>query len=182
MHLNYVYGIGYFHRLHPKSKFSVEEDVKLKKIVEELGSTNWNLVANKMQTRNARQCRDRWENYLSPTLNRDPFTLEEDLIILQKYNEFGAKWVNISKFLVNRTDISVKSRWMMLKRRNITAESVQEAIEKEAAGQEKALEEEHRDRQENIDEVITRLFEMSEMEESTFWENLLSESTIPFEM
>ena len=109
-------------RKHPKSKFSKEEDERLKKIVAMNPTMNWNKISNKMPGRNARQCKDRWENYLNPAINKSPFSLEEDILLLEKYNELGSKWVLISKHFNNRSDTCIKSRYLVLKRRGITLE------------------------------------------------------------
>ena len=42
--------------------------------------------------------------------------------MLEKYNQYGAKWVLISKFFKNRSDTNIKSRYLVLKRRGITLE------------------------------------------------------------
>ena len=169
---------------HPKVKFSVDDDKKLKDLVEQFGEKNWNLIASKMETRNPRQCRERWENYLSPTVNKNPFTQEEDLLLLQKYNEIGAKWVAISKFFNSRTDISVKSRWMVLKRRGINVESLQESIKNKEKKTKEAseIENEHKERTDAIDKILKRLTEIAELEEAENWvfekpEGVWSETT-----
>ena len=158
-------------KLHPKVKFTAEDDKKLKDLVEQYGTTDWNLISQKMETRNARQCRERWENYLSSNVNRSPFTPEEDLLLMQKYQELGAKWVAISKSFNNRTDISVKSRWMVLKRRNVTMESLQTAVLNRQKQQQDTAEmvAEHQERSDNVDKVINRLSEIAELDEADNW-------------
>ncbi|EAY10643.1 Myb-like DNA-binding domain containing protein [Trichomonas vaginalis G3] len=144
-------------KTHPKVKFTVEDDAKLKSLVEEFGETDWNLISQKMQTRNPRQCRERWENYLSPKVNHDPFTPQEDLKLFNLYEELGPKWVAISKRFNNRTDISVKSRWMVLKRRNITKESVMLQLKNQAPEND-----DHEERSNNVDKIIQRLADIAE--------------------
>ena len=106
-------------RSHPRCGFTPEEDCLLIDLVAQFGNDNWNTIASYMENRNARQCKDRYTSYLSPTINNDPYTEEEDRLLMQKYNEFGPKWVKISKFFQNRTDISVKCRWAVLNRREM---------------------------------------------------------------
>ena len=96
---------------HPKVKFTPEEDMKLRKLVEEYGENNWNTISEKMEGRNTRQCRERWRYYLSPDINNDPWTAEEDKLLDQKYMIYGPKWKQIATFFSKRTDINVKSRW-----------------------------------------------------------------------
>ena len=106
---------------HPKAKFTKEEDAMLSSIVSQMnGKIYWQEVSNQMPGRNQRQCKERWENYLSPNVNRTPFTPNEDILLLEKFNEYGTKWVLISKFFNNRSDTSIKSRYLVLKRRGVT--------------------------------------------------------------
>jgi hypothetical protein len=69
-----------------------------------------------MDSRNERQCRERWKNYINPSLRSDPWTLEEDQLVVQKYAEFGPKWNKISKFFSNRSDNAVRNRWQLMLR------------------------------------------------------------------
>lgn len=96
-----------------KRKFSDKEDKELKKLVHQLGE-DWAEISELMPGRNIRQIKDRWNNYLSPKVNRSPYTKEEDDLILKMYKELGPRWVQICKLLVGRTDISVKNRWTTL--------------------------------------------------------------------
>ena len=168
-------------KLHPKVKFTVSEDHQLVKLVEELGTQDWNVIASKMENRNARQCRERWENYLSPSVNRAPFTPEEDLLLMQKYQELGAKWVSISKSFNNRTDISVKSRWMVLKRRNVTMDSLKTAVENRHKNEDiKDIVADHEERSEAVDKFLNRAQEIIDFDQdpwfgTSLWETETSE-------
>ncbi|OHT11835.1 hypothetical protein TRFO_18634 [Tritrichomonas foetus] len=102
---------------HPKAKFNEQEDTLLRHLVAKLGESNWAAVAERMPHRNMRQCKERWQNYLSPTISRDPWTPEEDSLLEQKFVELGPKWVRISMFFKNRTDANVKNRYLVLSRR-----------------------------------------------------------------
>jgi hypothetical protein len=104
-----------------KIKFSPEEDAKLLDLVQRYGAKDWMKIANLMETRNARQCRERFKNYLNPDLRKDPWTREEDEILDQRYMEYGAKWNKISKFFVNRSDNAIRNRWMMMARHRAKA-------------------------------------------------------------
>lgn len=103
-------------RVNIKSKFTPEEDEKLKMLVLTHGTSNWSLISKLMGNRNHRQCRERWKNYINPALRNDPWTLEEDQLLVDKYAEYGSKWNKISKFFVNRSDNNIRNRWQMLLR------------------------------------------------------------------
>ena len=94
--------------------FSEKENEKLKQLVEEYGDHNWSLIASFMKNRNARQCRERWRTYLRPTLSIEPWSPEEDRILLEKYAQFGTRWSVIGQYLPSRSEIAIKNRWKLL--------------------------------------------------------------------
>ena len=92
--------------------FTISEDKIIIKCVSSSKFNNdWEAVANLLSSRSARQVRDRWMYYLSPTNNLAPFSPEEDQLIIEKVNELGKKWSQISKFFSGRSDNSIKNRW-----------------------------------------------------------------------
>ena len=97
-----------------RQKFTVDEDNKLKSIICRLGTKDWNAVSRVMGTKNPRQCRERWRNYLNPTLKNEEWTLDEDIILVQKYKEYGSRWSKIAKFLRGRSVNSLRNRWQAL--------------------------------------------------------------------
>ncbi|KAK8897502.1 hypothetical protein M9Y10_015458 [Tritrichomonas musculus] len=97
-----------------RKTFTPEEDQILRDFVIENGNRNWSKIADILQNRTPRQCRDRYRNYLKEGLNMNPWTKEEDSIIKKKYHELGPKWVAISKLLNDRNGIDVKKRWREL--------------------------------------------------------------------
>lgn len=109
-------------RPHPKIKFTKEEDERLRQIVTHFGDQDWAVIADQMPGRNQRQCRERWLNYLSPHVNKEPFTIEEDQLLIEKHKEFGSRWVRIAKYFSGRSDTSIKNRWMILQRKILMEE------------------------------------------------------------
>jgi hypothetical protein len=51
---------------------------------------------------------------LNPNIRRDPFSIEEDLIILEKRLNIGNKWSEIIKDMQGRTENNVKNRFNMM--------------------------------------------------------------------
>ena len=67
-------------------------------------------VHNGLAIRSGKQCKERWNNYLNPEINRGFWTNEEDSRILELYNEYGKKWSTIAKMMKDRTESAVKNR------------------------------------------------------------------------
>lgn len=103
--------------MHPKTstmkgkRFTPEEDALIKELVEVKHITPWAAVAKYLPGRTGTQCRDRYNTYLYCEISTKNWTAKEDKIILEKYKEFGPKWVAISHFLPGRNGNSIKNRW-----------------------------------------------------------------------
>ena len=82
----------------PKIKFTPNEDILLLNAVQSLGIGDWHVIASRVPGRNARQCRERWNNYVNPSLIRSPWTTEEDKFLLEKYQELGPHWRTIASY------------------------------------------------------------------------------------
>ena len=93
-----------------REPFSGEDDIKLVMLVRIYGTNNWKRIANEFKNRNPRQCKDRWEYFICPSMNKNPWTKEEEDILVQKYQEYGSRWKVIAKFLPNRTHINVRNK------------------------------------------------------------------------
>ncbi|OHT10932.1 r2r3-MYB transcription factor [Tritrichomonas foetus] len=97
-----------------RQMFTKEEDIYLQFLVRRHGEKNWNVVAALMGNRTARQCRDRYRNYLSPCINVSKWTEEEDRVLIAKHREIGPHWKKIATFFNSRTDVNIKNRFNYL--------------------------------------------------------------------
>merc|ERR1712072_1613324 len=96
------------------------EDDMLRQMVEALaegGTINsWAAVAERIEGRTSKQCRERWFNHLDPNIKRGNYTAEEDQIILAQQKKIGNRWSLISAMLPGRTEDAVKIRCKILQR------------------------------------------------------------------
>ena len=91
--------------------FTAREDAVLEDCVESIGTSDWDSIAKNIPGRTARQCRERWTTYLSPDVNRTPWTPEEDGLLFDLLKTHGTKWGAIVPYFKNRTQNNVKNRW-----------------------------------------------------------------------
>lgn len=96
-----------------KGHWSFEEDSTLEQMVLQ-GCHSWGEVAAHIPGRTAKQCRERWRNHLDPSINKAPFTQEEDTIIQEGFEKMGNRWTQIAELLPGRTEDAVKLRWKAL--------------------------------------------------------------------
>ena len=82
--------------------------------------------AAEVDTRNAKDCRERWIYQLNPEINKSKFTAEEDahLVALSESDlprgPRGTDWWSVARALPGpggRTDMAVKNRYNALKKR-----------------------------------------------------------------
>ena len=122
--------------------FTYEHDRKLKLLAEafktpdkQLTADNidWEKVAANLDNQfTPRQCRMHWLTVLDPSINRSPFTIEEDRLLRKLVQEYGPRWAHISGIIKGRTASQLKSRYRTLEIHRINAEKFRELYERQS--------------------------------------------------
>ena len=92
-----------------------DEDKMLKIVVDsfhaQLKGNRWSEMAKLIPGRSAKQCRDRYNNFMCKNISRSKFSHSEDQIIIRQYKQFGPCWRRISQILGNRSPLQVSNRF-----------------------------------------------------------------------
>ena len=96
-----------------KGPWTEKEDARLTCLTEQCKGPKkfWRKIAESMQGRSGKQCRERWHNHLQPGISKLAWTPKEDRTIYESYLELGRKWSDIARRLPGRTDNAVKNRY-----------------------------------------------------------------------
>jgi hypothetical protein len=111
------FSFGFGARSKYRYVFTAIEDQVLEAHIKKFGTTSWELIARALPGRAPRQCRERWFTYLSPDVNRSPWSAEEDGLLFDLMQVHGQKWGIIVEWFCNRTQNNIKNRWNTVRRK-----------------------------------------------------------------
>ena len=73
--------------------------------------SKWRDIATFVEGRTPRQCRERYNTYLSPSVNKAEWTKEDDERLLDLVQKNGKKWSSFQKFFPGRSSNCIKNRF-----------------------------------------------------------------------
>ncbi|OMJ82142.1 hypothetical protein SteCoe_17216 [Stentor coeruleus] len=104
-------------RKEKRRPWTCKEDESMRKLVEGNGTKQWTVIAEKLNriffnvARTGKQCRERWHNHLNPGINKNGWSLEEEIVLFSIHAKLGNKWAEISNYLTGRTDNAIKNQF-----------------------------------------------------------------------
>ena len=98
-----------------KHYFTLEEDEQLRQLYAEYGR-NFKAINFVMTSFTERQLKDRWDYYLDPKINKEPFSFDEDCLLIEKVKLCSSRWCRIINFFPGRTTNQIKYRYHFLTR------------------------------------------------------------------
>jgi hypothetical protein len=108
-----------------KGSWTGQEDQTIIEFVREFGTKTWSKLADLLPGRIGKQCRERWRNHLDPGNNKEAWTPEEDMLLIQLHEKHGNQWVKIASLIPGRSDNHIKNRWNSTLRKRDPALAVQ---------------------------------------------------------
>lgn len=103
----------------PKKIWTKEEDLLLTKLIEQHGPNKWSFIAQNIEGRQGKQCRERWFNHLNPEISKDQWSDTEEWVLFLLHKLYGNKWAVLTQLIKGRTDNSIKNHWNSIMKRKL---------------------------------------------------------------
>ncbi|KAK8875460.1 hypothetical protein M9Y10_005626 [Tritrichomonas musculus] len=106
-----------------KKKFTPEEDSKIVELVGNEQFPCWQNISQQIPGKTARQCRERYQHYLSPKISTAPWTEEENQLLDKLQQQYGNNWAKITEYFKGRTNTYLKNKWNLQHRKQESEDS-----------------------------------------------------------
>ena len=106
-----------------KAYWTKEQDTYLRSVVRTYGTRQWDIVADnvndkfKSALKTAKQCRQRWQKHVDPTLAKQQWSEQEEVELLLAHQKYKNSWSDIAIALKNRDNNSIKNRFYTIFRK-----------------------------------------------------------------
>ncbi|KAF5354551.1 hypothetical protein D9758_011205 [Tetrapyrgos nigripes] len=92
-----------------KGSWTADEDTKLRQAVLAY-NYDWARISKVVGNRSGDQCSKRWREVVDPSINKDPWTPEEDELLLKLFAKHGSAWQEIKEHFRNRRGLQCRNR------------------------------------------------------------------------
>jgi hypothetical protein len=92
-----------------KGSWTADEDAKLRQAVLSY-NYDWARISKVVGNRSGDQCSKRWREVVDPSINKDPWTPEEDELLLKLFAKHGSAWQEIKEHFRNRRGLQCRNR------------------------------------------------------------------------
>jgi hypothetical protein len=88
-----------------------KEDAILTREVKEMNGRKWNQLCLMLPGRTGKQCRERWNYQLTPSINKESWTEDELEQMVKLYFKFGTSWRKFTEYLPGRNTLQIKNKY-----------------------------------------------------------------------
>jgi len=92
-----------------KGPWTADEDAKLRQAVL-LYKYDWASISKMVGHRSGDQCSKRWREVVDPSINKQPWSPEEDALLLRLFAKHGSAWQEIKEHFSNRRGLQCRNR------------------------------------------------------------------------